>query len=376
VLVIVFIFIIYDNSFKEKKNKITKQTYKLIKKINEYIIICRKGMLLEGIKKPSKNILATVVISSYNSEKTIKRAIRSVQNQKMSDIEIIIVEDCSIDNTLELLVQLQKEDSRIKLLVNKKNKGALYTKSIGTLKAQGQYLLLLDSDDLFINKDIFNICYRRAEKGIDIIEFSGFYCNQETLAKYKNPLVPYYLRFKQNNEIITQPRLSNFIYEQNNNTVIKLIDGFLCAKFMRTEIFQKTLKFLGDWIYSEKVNYGDDRIINFALFKIANSFQFINIYGLLYYNNSFSITNSINDKEKSHDELVNIMSIFNITRNSSDIKYAIYELYHRWNMTIYNGLNEVNNKEYAKNLINLILKSKYIQKDDMKKLNFLLKDFI
>jgi hypothetical protein len=70
------------------------------------------------------------------------------------------------------------------------------------------------------------------------------------------------------------------------------------------------------------------------------------------------------------------MSIFNITRNSSDIKYAIYELYHRWNMTIYNGLNEVNNKEYAKNLINLILKSKYIQKDDMKKLNFLLKDFI
>jgi hypothetical protein len=236
--------------------------------------------------------------------------------------------------------------------------------------------LLLDSDDLFINKDIFNICYRRAEKGIDIIEFSGFYCNQETLAKYKNPHVPYYLGFKQNNEIITQPRLSNFIYEQNNNTVIKLIDGFLCAKFMRTEIFQKTLKFLGDWIYSEKVNYGDDRIINFALFKIANSFQFINIYGLLYYNNSFSITNSINDKEKSHDELVNIMSIFNITRNSSDIKYAIYELYHRWNMTIYNGLHEVNNKEYAKNLINLILKSKYIQKDDMKKLNFLLKDFI
>lgn len=133
VIFIIFIFIIYDKSFKEKKNKITKQTYKLIKKINEYIIICRKGMLLEGIKKSSKNILATVVIPSYNSEKTIKRAIRSVQNQNMSDIEIIIVEDCSIDNTLELLIQLQKEDSRIKLLVNKKNRGALYTKSIGTL---------------------------------------------------------------------------------------------------------------------------------------------------------------------------------------------------------------------------------------------------
>ena len=43
-------------------------------------------------------------------------------------------------------------------------------------------------------------------------------------------------------------------------------------------------------------------------------------------------------------------------------------------MTIYYGLNEANNREYAKSLINLILKSKYIQKDDIKKMNFLLKE--
>ena len=133
VIFIVFIFIIYDNSFKEKKIKITKQTYNLIKKINEYIIICKRGILLEGIKKSSNNVIATIVIPSYNTEKTIKRAIRSIQNQKISDIEIIVVEDCSFDKSLELLKQLQKEDPRIKILTNKTNKGALYTKCIGIL---------------------------------------------------------------------------------------------------------------------------------------------------------------------------------------------------------------------------------------------------
>ena len=130
---IVFIFIIYANSFKEKKIKITKQTYNLIKKINEYIIICKRGILLEGIKKSSNNVIATIVISSYNTEKKIKRAVRSIQNQKMSDIEIVVVDDCSFDKSLELLNQLQKEDPRIKILSNKTNKGALYTKCIGIL---------------------------------------------------------------------------------------------------------------------------------------------------------------------------------------------------------------------------------------------------
>ena len=133
VIFIGFIFIIYVNSFKEKKIKISKQTYNLIKKINEYIIICKKGILLEGIKKSSNSVIATIVISTYNAEKTIKRAIRSIQNQKISDIEIIVVEDCSFDKSLELLKQLQKEDPRIKILTNKTNKGALYTKCIGIL---------------------------------------------------------------------------------------------------------------------------------------------------------------------------------------------------------------------------------------------------
>ena len=186
-------------------------------------------------------------------------------------------------------------------------------------------------------------------------------------------MIPYYLKFKNNNEVITQPRLSNFIYEQKNNKIIRLIDGYICAKFIKTKIFQKTIKFLGDWIYSEKVNYGDDRIINFILFKIANSFQFINEYGIIYYNNTNSITNSIKYIEKCHDELITIMSLYNVTKKTDEIKYAVYELLSRWNTTIYIGLNQ-NNKQYAKILIKLILKSRYIKKKDKNKIKKFLKD--
>ena len=77
---------------------------------------------------------------------------------------------------LKLIKKLKDEDKRIKIITNKKNRGALYSKSIGILKAKGQYIMILDSDDLFINENIFNICYNEAiQEGIDLIEFSGYY---------------------------------------------------------------------------------------------------------------------------------------------------------------------------------------------------------
>ena len=69
----------------------------------------------------------------------------------MSDLEIMTVEDCSTDNSLQTIEELKNEDERIKIIKNKKNKGALYSKSIGALNAKGKYIVALDSDDLFIN---------------------------------------------------------------------------------------------------------------------------------------------------------------------------------------------------------------------------------
>lgn len=117
IIFLMFLFISYKFYYIKNDNiKISKSTFQLIKKINEFIIICRKGILINGIKKSSSNIKVTVVITLFNNAESIKTAIRSIQNQKMSDLEIITVEDCSTDNSLQKIEELKNEDKRIKIL--------------------------------------------------------------------------------------------------------------------------------------------------------------------------------------------------------------------------------------------------------------------
>ena len=137
-----------------------------------------RGELLN--KKPfikSNHPKVSGVIPVYNSQDVIIRSVRSIQNQNMLDIEIVLVDDFSTDNTLNILEQLAKEDPRIKLIKNKKNMGILYTRSIGSLAAKGKYIFPLDNDDMFLDKDVFQTITDRADKGnFDIIEFRGVLC--------------------------------------------------------------------------------------------------------------------------------------------------------------------------------------------------------
>ena len=350
-----------------------KNMINILIKANEYITLCEKGILKNETKTSYTSPKITALTTCYNSEKTIKAAIRSIQNQKMAEIEILIVDDGSTDNSLSIIEDLQKEDKRIRIIKNKENSGPLFSKSIGALSAKGKYIMQLDSDDLFINENIFNICYNEAEKNnIDILEFSGFRSKSRILNITKPPRIPRYLRYKRNNLTITQPKLSSFIYKKINNTVDKLIDGYLWGKCIKSEIYRKSLDTLGENIYKQKIYYGDDRIVNFVLFKMANSFKFINEYGIVYYNTPHSILNSLNEIRNCHDELINIMTIFNFTKNSTNVIFAEFELKYRWNILIKPGLNEENSK-YAKDLINQMLQCSYINKENKKEIENYLK---
>ena len=66
--------------------------------------------------------MISIIISAYNSEKTIEKAIKSCLNQTYKDLEIIVVEDCSTDKTKEVIKSIK--DDRIKLIENEKNLGA------------------------------------------------------------------------------------------------------------------------------------------------------------------------------------------------------------------------------------------------------------
>ena len=122
------------------------------------------------ISKSSKTPQISVIIPVFNNAEKIKLTIHSIQFQNISDIEIIIVDDNSEDNTKQFIEEAQKEDPRIKLLKNQNNKGILYTRSIGVLNSKGKYIFTINSGDMFIN-EIFKIC---VEQNILILPYIKF----------------------------------------------------------------------------------------------------------------------------------------------------------------------------------------------------------
>ena len=357
------------NIEKEDKNKT------LINKINNYILICRNGTLVNGIQKSSKIPRITVVLILYNSEKTITTSVRSIQNQNFSDFEIIIIDDYSTDKSLDIIKSLHKEDKRIRIIQNKNNRGPLYSRSIGVLNAKGKYIFPLDSDDLFANDNLFDFCYNETEKfNIDILEFSGLMCTKGLLEINKEfPEIPLYLRNKKHNFTITSIELRLFIYKRMKNKRFKLIDAFLWGKSIKSIIYKKALNLLGENIYTQHLCYGEDRIVNFFLFKVANSFKFVNIYGVIYNINKYSITHSQNKTKICHDELLNIISIYNYTKNTKEVEIAVSEIITRWRVSIYPGIKDINNKNNLIILINQMIKSKFINKIDKNILKFIYK---
>ena len=94
------------------------------------------------------NSLVSVVIPAYNRELFIVPAIRSVQEQGIEDIEIVIVDDCSTDKTVEKISGI--DDPRIRLVRHEKNKGEAGARNTGVREARGKYVAYLDSDDQWL----------------------------------------------------------------------------------------------------------------------------------------------------------------------------------------------------------------------------------
>lgn len=91
----------------------------------------------------------SVVVPAYNAEAYIEATIRSILNQTWRDFELIVIDDCSRDRTVEIVSRLAEEDRRITLLKNEKNSGVSVSRNTGVSKAKGEWIAFLDSDDLW-----------------------------------------------------------------------------------------------------------------------------------------------------------------------------------------------------------------------------------
>lgn len=94
--------------------------------------------------------LISVIIPLYNSEKYVVEAIESVLNQSYKNIELVIVDDYSSDNSFEIAKRYEKIDKRVSVIRNEKNIGVAKTRNEGIINSCGEYIALLDSDDVWL----------------------------------------------------------------------------------------------------------------------------------------------------------------------------------------------------------------------------------
>lgn len=97
-----------------------------------------------------KVALVSIITPTYNSARFIVETIQSVQHQTYANWEMVVIDDCSADNTVDIVSSIAAHDPRIKLFQLKQNSGTGVARNFGTQKASGQYIAFLDSDDLWL----------------------------------------------------------------------------------------------------------------------------------------------------------------------------------------------------------------------------------
>lgn len=123
----------------------------------------------------SMNELVSIIMPSYNTADYISESIKSIQKQVYSNWELIIVDDCSTDNTNDVVKPFLM-DSRIRYLKNERNSGAAVSRNRALREAKGRWIAFLDSDDLWVPEKL--------EKQIGFMEKNGYcfsYTNYEEI---------------------------------------------------------------------------------------------------------------------------------------------------------------------------------------------------
>ena len=190
--------------------------------------------------------LITVIVPIYNTEVYLDRCITSIIGQTLQDIEILLINDGSTDNSLEILLKYANKDDRIKI-INQNNKGLSATRNVGIGLAGSAYILHVDSDD-WIEPDMCKALYEKAcQYNADIvISHMYFDYSNKTIIKKE----PYKKITNRNDFLLT------FVTKKGINS--------LCNKLIKRDLY-----ILNNIKHYEEISLGEDssallRLVVFA----------------------------------------------------------------------------------------------------------------
>ena len=376
-----FILLFHVILFKTGNNKSNFEN-----KLNRYIKINRKNLSIiiqddkllsiinniKSFKEKNPKIIyfrkktypkVSFISPAFNQLNYLYSFILSVQNQKIKDYELIFVDDFSIDSSVHFILEKKAQDKRIKLIKNKQNMGTLYSRYIGQKFAKANYSIFLDCDDIVLEDGIFKSYNHIIKYNLDIVQF-------HTIWQEKNSINLKYNIYKYK-RIIYKPIIQYIYYYDYKSHKGDELNYALWDKLVKTEIMNKAFNFIGDTYVKKNIVIHNDLIILYALFQMANSYQYINEIGYFYIRNNNNSTINSWKNPKKRNEIINslFLNIQFLYEKSNDTyldkKFCIFKIQNYFKL--YNTFFiKLNNEQYyyIKNIIEKILNLNYIPVED------------
>lgn len=253
--------------------------------------------------------LVSVIVPVYNMEEHLERCINSIINQSYENIEIILINDGSTDNSAIICDSLVEKDRRVKV-IHKENEGVSIARNTGLSRANGFYITFVDPDDWISMQLIEQLIVKAEEESCDIVSCCAFI--EYKGEKIKNSF------FKDNGTVILDKNrvIAQLISNNYNNDSDKFIDiGVPWGKLYRKEyIIKNNVQF------KPGLRRMQDNIFNLFAFHYADKIVYID-EPLYFYNFS-------NIKQESYKHVEDAVELFS---DSADETYSFFITHYKEN---------------------------------------------
>ena len=224
----------------------------------------------------------SVIMPAYNAKDQIENAISSIKSQTMEHWELIVVDDCSTDDTPDVVEEWCSKDPRIILIRLDENRGPGYAKNCGLSKAAGKYITFLDADD-WVDKDAFAVLSDDKKENVDVV-IAG-YCRD--ICDARNNVLESNIIHTSEKEMFDNSQIIRSIVDLDQERLF----SFAWNKLYKTELIREN-----NIQFSNK-KFGEDYDFNISYFPHCQSMRVLD-YAFYHYikQNSESLTEKyVND---------------------------------------------------------------------------------
>lgn len=235
----------------------------------------------------------SIVVSIYNSEEYLEECINSIINQTYKNLEIILIDDGSTDNSIKIAKMYELLDKRIKLLIQK-NSGVSAARNLGIKNSTGEFLTFVDSDD-WIDLDMYEKMISKINNNYDSV-ICSFQKEYENRIEYEE------LLFRKEEVLCGEDMYNKLLLnmisrlDKNENTIM----GAVWRCIFKREIVSKN-----NILFDTEMSFAEDLIFCLRYFKNCNEIYIYNEHLYHYRFNNKSIINSYNENLWEKHLLIN-----------------------------------------------------------------------